>query len=240
MAARPRPPLRAVKDPSRVTTRRWASPPAQRPGLAIPTAKAGLWLALATSLAALAGTALGLPLPLAEPEGRTASLSAGPALAPAGEGIVPALTKGPFHPVFGEIDYGGSDARFGAARYGRLHEGQDIFAKAGTALVAARDGVVVDRGNASGRRAGGRGNYLVIYSPVDDRSYVYMHLLKPAAVSRGERVRAGQLVGRLGCTGYCIGNHLHFEIRIGRASFGKRTKPIDPLPLLRRWHQAPP
>jgi murein DD-endopeptidase MepM/ murein hydrolase activator NlpD len=213
--------------------------PAKRPGLAIPTAKAGVWLALATSLAALVGTALGLPLPLAERESRTSSLSASAALVPGGAGIVPALTKGPFHPVFGEVDYGGGDARFGAPRYGRRHEGQDIFAKPGTALVAVRDGIVIDNARATGRRAGGRGNYLVVYSPLDDRSYVYFHLLKPPPVARGDRVRAGELVGRMGCTGSCYGNHLHFEVRIGRASFGSKTKPIDPLPLLRRWHQAP-
>ena len=47
---------------------------------------------------------------------------------------------------------------------------------------------------------------------------------------------AGDTVGALGCTGSCWGNHLHFEIRLGR---GVERKPIDPLPYLRRWGPAP-
>jgi murein DD-endopeptidase MepM/ murein hydrolase activator NlpD len=52
----------------------------------------------------------------------------------------------------------------------------------------------------------------------------------------GDQVAAGDPVGAVGCTGSCWGNHLHFEVRMGR---GVEGKPIDPLPLLRRWEPGP-
>jgi murein DD-endopeptidase MepM/ murein hydrolase activator NlpD len=140
--------------------------------------------------------------------------------------------------VVGSHEYGEADARFGANRGGRRHEGQDVFAKPGTPLVAVRDGVVVDAGGARGLYTGGGGNSLVFYSPMDDRSYVYLHMLKPPLVNEGQQVQAGQLVGQLGCTGSCYGPHLHFEIRLGRADFGVETKAIDPLEFLKRLPQA--
>jgi murein DD-endopeptidase MepM/ murein hydrolase activator NlpD len=54
-------------------------------------------------------------------------------------------------------------------------------------------------------------------------------------VQPGERVRPGQQVGRLGCTGSCFGDHLHFEVRRGKTLEGV---PRDPLPLLRRLPRA--
>jgi murein DD-endopeptidase MepM/ murein hydrolase activator NlpD len=47
-------------------------------------------------------------------------------------------------------------------------------------------------------------------------------------------------VGELGCSGYCDGPHLHFEVRIGKATLRSETKPVDPLPYLRQWPQATP
>jgi murein DD-endopeptidase MepM/ murein hydrolase activator NlpD len=61
-------------------------------------------------------------------------------------------------------------------------------------------------------------------------------MFEPASVRPGQRVHAGQLVGRLGCTGSCFGAHLHFEVRRGR---GARGEPMDPLPSLRRWGRLP-
>jgi murein DD-endopeptidase MepM/ murein hydrolase activator NlpD len=114
-----------------------------------------------------------------------------------------------------------------------------MFAKKGTPLVSVRDGVVVDRGKVNGRYSGGRGNYLAIYSPLDDRSFVYLHLLQPPPVFVGDQVKAGQQIGQMGCTGTCFGTHLHFEIRIGEARLRAKTKAVDPLPYLRQWPQAP-
>ena len=48
-------------------------------------------------------------------------------------------------PVRGHVaDFGEADARFGAGRAGHVHEGQDVFAPAGTPLVSLRKGTVVE------------------------------------------------------------------------------------------------
>ncbi|MSO42092.1 MAG: M23 family metallopeptidase [Solirubrobacterales bacterium] len=215
----------------------------KRPGLVLPTVKAGLALALTTVAAAALGTLLGLPLPLLDQgtpsPGNAASVAGALGAKPVATGTAARLYHGPYHPAHGNYGYGEKDARFGASRSGHVHEGQDVFAKPGTTLVAVENGEVVDRGTPNGRYSGGRGNYLVIYSPLEDRSFVYMHMLHPAVVDKGERVTAGDPVGQLGCTGSCFGPHLHFEIRRGRAGFAADTKAIDPLPYLRQWPQAP-
>jgi murein DD-endopeptidase MepM/ murein hydrolase activator NlpD len=138
-----------------------------------------------------------------------------------------ARLAGPFLPIVGRVDYGSAEAAFGAARSGHVHAGQDMFAPAGTPLVAATDAVVADAGS-----DGGQGNYVHLYDRETDRTYVYMHMIEPAKVGVGERVRAGQLVGAVGCTGSCWGDHLHFEVRAGRGFEGEAR---DPLPLLREW-----
>ena len=131
-------------------------------------------------------------------------------------------------PVRGPVDYGTATNGFGAQRSGHVHNGQDMFAPTGTPLVAVRDAVVLERGS-----DGGRGNYLVLYSAAARQSYAYFHMLAPARVTQGQRVRAGQRVGALGCSGSCDGAHLHFEVHRGRNASGKG---VDPRPLLRRWH----
>ena len=133
-------------------------------------------------------------------------------------------------PVDGPFNWGQDGARFGAGRGGRGHEGQDVFARTGTPLVAVSDGIVVEEGE-----DGGRGNYLGIYHPRVDRTYVYLHLQRPARVGTGRRVRGGERVGEVGCTGSCFGDHLHFEVRRGRDLAGR---PLDPLPELEAWTRS--
>jgi murein DD-endopeptidase MepM/ murein hydrolase activator NlpD len=128
--------------------------------------------------------------------------------------------------VRGHVDFGETGARFGAGRSGHAHEGQDLFAPAGTPLVSVRDGEVVEKGD-----DGGRGNYVAIWSRAARRTFVYLHMLRPTPLAPGERVRAGQRIGAVGCTGSCWGDHLHLEVRGGRGTTGG---PHDPLPLLRR------
>jgi murein DD-endopeptidase MepM/ murein hydrolase activator NlpD len=134
-------------------------------------------------------------------------------------------------PVRGQVTYGTGAAAFGADRGGRMHEGQDLFAAAGTPLVAVRDVRVLEAGN-----GGGRGNYVALYSPAANETYVYMHMLEPASGRPGQRLRAGQGVGRVGCTGSCWGDHLHFEVRSGR---GSEAPVRSPLPLLHWLARAP-
>jgi murein DD-endopeptidase MepM/ murein hydrolase activator NlpD len=139
-----------------------------------------------------------------------------------------AVEVGPaeWFPVRGTIDFGEYDARFGAWRGGRRHEGQDVFADAGTPLVAVRDGRVVETGD-----DGGRGNYVAIWSLEVDRTFVYLHMRAPTPLAVGDAVDGGARVGAVGCTGSCWGDHLHLEMRAGQGTTGR---PFDPLPLLRR------
>jgi murein DD-endopeptidase MepM/ murein hydrolase activator NlpD len=208
-------------------------------GLGWPTARAALALAAVTAVAGALGTAIGLPLPIVSDSQNLASL-AGESFEAVDGGTSAGLTKGPYFPVVTDNpDFGEGPARFGASRSGHVHEGQDVFAKPGTSLVAVRDGIVIDGAGGKSYYAYGGGNSLVIYSPMDDRSYVYLHMLKPALVAAGDRVQAGQPVGQLGCSGSCDGPHLHFEIRLGRLAYGHERKAIDPLPLLQQWPAAP-
>jgi murein DD-endopeptidase MepM/ murein hydrolase activator NlpD len=232
----------AVKGPVRKRTRaaenrRRVS--ARRRGLFWPTAKAGLAVTLVLALGAALGSVLGLPVPGPITSAGTGSLSSA-SLFGVDAGTPQGLVSGYVFPLQGPHDFGEKDARFGASRYGHMHEGQDIFGKTGTPEVSVHDGVVVDRGKENGRYSGGRGNYLAIYSDADNRSFVYMHMLKPSPVQLGQQVHAGQVIGQLGCTGSCDGPHLHFEVRIGKASLRSETKAIDPLPYLQNWPQPTP
>ncbi len=134
---------------------------------------------------------------------------------------------GPFLPIVGPIDYGTAENAFGASRSDHVHAGQDMFAAPGTPEVAVTDAVVAETGS-----DGGQGNYVYLYDRKRDRTYVYMHMIEPAHVRTGEAVHAGQLLGGVGCTGSCWGDHLHFEVRDGRGYEGEAR---DPMPLLEGW-----
>lgn len=133
-------------------------------------------------------------------------------------------------PLQGSFEYPGPGGRFGADRSGRLHQGQDLTAPAGTPVVAPRGGVV----HKVAYQAGGAGHYIVVKGAGENRSYVFMHLLDGSTrVREGQRVATGQRLADVGSTGSSSGAHLHFEIWVGAWFDGGRA--IDPLPDLRRW-----
>jgi murein DD-endopeptidase MepM/ murein hydrolase activator NlpD len=132
-------------------------------------------------------------------------------------------------PIRGPHEYGGAGGRFGAGRTGHIHQGQDVFAKCGTPLVAARGGRV--RWRASQALAG---NYLVIDAAGTGIDMAYMHLREPALVKRNEHVYTGQLIGHVGDTGDAVGCHLHFELWSAPGWYSGGS-PFDPLPTLRGW-----
>jgi hypothetical protein len=93
-------------------------------------------------------------------------------------------------------------------RWGRLHEGIDISAPRGTPIVAAKDGIVIVAGSKAGY--GGYGNTVEIKHD-DGFTTRYAHLSE-TVVKEGDTVKAGDIIGAVGCTGRCTGPHCHFEI----------------------------
>jgi murein DD-endopeptidase MepM/ murein hydrolase activator NlpD len=199
------------------------------------TAKAAAGLAVVCAAAVGLGAAIGLPLPGSSAEEIAPGASG--ILVPIDQGTEAISSQGPFFPILAaKVDYGERAAHFGG---GRGHPGQDIFAPPGTPLVAVRPGTIVDWGTVNGPYSGGRGNYLGIYSPEDNRTYNYLHMKQPSLYRVGQAVAAGQVVGHLGCTGSCDGPHLHFEIRPGIDDLRRTPDPLNPLPIIQHWPKAP-
>ena len=114
--------------------------------------------------------------------------------------------------------YGGSFSHADAQHRYAL----DFAAKEGTPVVAARRGVVMqvesdfDKASLNREKAGGRANFVRILHD-DGTMALYAHLrLDGVMVREGQRVRAGQLIGHSGNTGYTTGPHLHFAVQVNR------------------------
>ncbi|HEY5708203.1 MAG TPA: peptidoglycan DD-metalloendopeptidase family protein [Solirubrobacterales bacterium] len=102
-------------------------------------------------------------------------------------------------------------------RWGRMHEGIDIAVPAGTPIRAAAAGSVVLV--QSDAESGGYGNFTCL-DHGGGLQTCYAHQ-SSFAVTSGS-VSQGDVIGYVGCTGHCYGDHLHFEVRVGGS-------PTDPL-----------
>jgi murein DD-endopeptidase MepM/ murein hydrolase activator NlpD len=90
------------------------------------------------------------------------------------------------------------------------HPGIDIGVPSGTPIRAADSGRVVLAG-----WNGGYGNYTCIqHTAVLSTCYAHQSSIQ---VSVGQNVSQGQVIGLVGCTGLCFGDHLHFEVRVNGA-----------------------
>lgn len=99
----------------------------------------------------------------------------------------------------------------------KMHWGMDFTAPRGTPVYAAGDGTVVRADNASS----GYGKHIRI-----DHGYGYKSLyahLSRYNVSRGQKIRRGDLIGFVGNTGRSQGPHLHYEV----FKDGERINPIN-------------
>jgi murein DD-endopeptidase MepM/ murein hydrolase activator NlpD len=132
-------------------------------------------------------------------------------------------------PILGAHEYGMSAGRFGAARSGHTHQGQDVMAACGLPLVAARGGTVQ-----MSTWDDAAGNYVVIDGRGTADDFMYAHLAEPSPLQEGETVRTGQPLGIVGDTGDAQGCHLHFEIW-GAPGWYEGGSPFDPLPYLQKW-----
>jgi murein DD-endopeptidase MepM/ murein hydrolase activator NlpD len=102
------------------------------------------------------------------------------------------------------------------------HPGIDISVPTGTPIHASANGSVIF--TQSEAESGGYGNYTCI-DHGGGISTCYAHQ-STFAVSAGQNVSQGQVIGYSDCTGYCFGPHLHFEVRIN----GQVTDPMAYLP----------
>ncbi|MFM7362474.1 MAG: M23 family metallopeptidase [Cyanobium sp.] len=89
-----------------------------------------------------------------------------------------------------------------------MHTGKDLAAPEGTPVVASLSGRVVMSG-----LAGGYGLAVEIEHDGPRRRTLYGHLSE-LYVREGQRVKQGEVIGRVGSTGLSTGPHLHFELRV--------------------------
>lgn len=106
-------------------------------------------------------------------------------------------------------------SEFGA-RWGRMHEGIDYGAATGTPIYASDGGTVTLAGV-----YGGYGNCVEIKHS-GGYSTRYGHMSR-FAVSQGEKVYQGQVIGYVGNTGRSTGSHLHFEVRLNGVAQNPRN-----------------
>jgi murein DD-endopeptidase MepM/ murein hydrolase activator NlpD len=162
--------------------------------------KRGALARVRDSRVALEGDLRALEAEQARVQAALATPAAGPIIRGSGQLVWP--VNGPVVSPFG-------------MRWGRLHAGVDIAVGSGTPIRAAAGGRVVLMG-----WVGGYGNYTCIQHG-GGLSTCYAHQ-SSFATSNGASVGQGQVIGYVGCTGHCFGDHLHFETRTGGS-------PVDPM-----------
>lgn len=114
------------------------------------------------------------------------------------------------HPLFGDE---------------RPHSGIDIAGSAGSEVLAADSGTV-----AVATYSSSYGNYVTIYHSNGDYT-LYAHM-SSLAVTAGQNVTQGDVIGYVGSTGWATGPHLHFEIRVNGST-------VDPLSYFSNYTLAP-
>jgi murein DD-endopeptidase MepM/ murein hydrolase activator NlpD len=108
------------------------------------------------------------------------------------------------HPIF-------SDEEF--------HAGLDIANEKNTPVYSTADGIIKFSDWQSGY-----GRLIIVDNGYGYSTY-YGHLAK-ILVNQGDKIRRGQMIGLMGCSGTSTGNHLHYEIQ-------SNGKPVDPTKFLK-------
>lgn len=124
-------------------------------------------------------------------------------------------------PISGAVGFADT---WGAPRSGgRRHQGTDVMAPCGAAVVAVTDGII------SRLASGGSGGIMAYIRAGNGDQFFYAHLQSYAGgAAQGKRVAAGDLIGYNGRTGNAAGGpcHVHFEWHPGGGSA------VNPYPLL--------
>ncbi len=105
--------------------------------------------------------------------------------------------------------------------YKRAHKGIDLAAPIGTPIQATGDGIItlIDRHN-------GYGNMIKIKH---DKTFstIYGHMLRfQKGLSRGSKVKRGQVIGYVGQTGLATGPHCHYELHVNNQPRNPTTIPL--------------
>ena len=121
----------------------------------------------------------------------------------------------------------------------KVHRGTDISngTYGETNIIAAKDGIVVyplsiDGNDCPDNRTSpgvcsDYGNYVKIQHS-DGNYTVYGHMYANSiTVKAGDAVRQGQVIGKMGSSGYSTGPHLHFEIRFGADAYSASQPTVD-------------
>lgn len=101
----------------------------------------------------------------------------------------------------------------------KYHFGMDIAAKEGTPVIATASGEVIEVEN----QPNGYGRFIVLKH--DDAYTTKYAQLSSQEVKVGDRVKKGEMIGKVGNSGRSTAPHLHYEIR-------KDGKPVDPVPYI--------
>ena len=120
------------------------------------------------------------------------------------------------------------------SRWGTFHAGLDFAAPLGTPIYAVADGVVVQGAERAAGSVSGFGNWVWLDAQSTlGRDFIYGHMRHHEIyVKRGDRVKAGQLIARVGSEGGSTGPHLHFEVWGSPGRIGGRHE--NPAPWLEK------
>ena len=145
---------------------------------------------------------------------RAASRRYSGGVAPGGNGFFSWPARGTISGEYGCSSFAAYPPGNGCAHF---HDGIDIANGTGTPIYAAGQGFVAF----VGFRADGA--YVVVMGHAGGLETVYAHLLPRAYVRVGQFVRKGGRIGAMGCTGFCTGTHLHWEVSRGFAPLNPRA-----------------
>lgn len=127
--------------------------------------------------------------------------------------VVTPLRPNVVHPMGEENGAWRVSSGYGS-RWGTFHAGLDFAAPLGTPIYAVADGVIVQGNERAPGSVSGFGNW--IWQDSQDtlgKDFIYGHMRHHEIyVKAGDRVKAGQLIARVGNEGGSTGPHLHFEV----------------------------
>jgi murein DD-endopeptidase MepM/ murein hydrolase activator NlpD len=132
-------------------------------------------------------------------------------------------TTGHVSQEFGCTDFGLEP--WNAALRCRFHHGIDIANAAGTPILAARSGRVVE----AGWRDDGYG-FRVVLDNGDGVRTLYAHMCCTPDVAVGDKVKRGEQIGLIGTTGASSGPHLHFAVEVNGTDIDPRSYLPDSAP----------